>query len=308
VILSLTPAPALDATIAVYELELGESLRVPPAAARAGGKGINVARILHAAGHDVLSLSTCGGERGAALRAELERAGVPARWVRTSAQTRSSTALVEATGRTTVLNEYAPALDDDEWERWDAAVAAASGAATAATISGSWPQAAGPERLVRSVEALKAAGVYVVVDTSGPLLLSAARAGADLLKPNLEELLAATGADAARAGIDALLELGAGSVLLSRGAEGMGHHTRADPEGIRASLGVELRGNPTGAGDAGVAGWLSVAGPLGAAPQGADRELALRTAVAWSASAVQSPVAGELGPDAAAFLERVHLA
>ncbi len=304
----ITPAPALDATIAVGTLDLGESLRVPAATVRAGGKGINVARILHGAGHEVLSVSTRGGEAGRRLSAELEAAGVPCAWVESAAETRSSTALVEDSGRTTVLNEYAPALGGPEWEAWDAAVARAAGEARAATISGSWPAGASASRLTSAVRALKAAGVYTVVDTSGPLLLAAAEAGADLLKPNLEELLAATGAATAEEGVAALLALGAGSVLLSRGAEGMSHHTRADPVGIRASLGVELRGNPTGAGDAGVAGWLSVAGRLGAAPEGADRELALRTAVAWSASAVQAPVAGQLGPDAAAFLGRVSFA
>ncbi|WP_394160414.1 1-phosphofructokinase family hexose kinase [Galactobacter valiniphilus] len=306
-IVCITPAPALDATITVGALELGESLRVPAASVRAGGKGINVARILHGAGHAVLSLSTRGGEAGRRLSAELEGAGVPCAWVETAGETRSSTALVEDSGRTTVLNEYAPALSEAEWAAWEAALLVAAREARAATISGSWPAGADSARLARAVQLLNAAGVYTVVDTSGPLLLTAAEAGADLLKPNLEELLAATGAATAEEGVAALLALGAGSVLLSRGAEGMSHHTRADPVGIRASLGVELRGNPTGAGDAGVAGWLSVAGPLGAAPEGADRALALRTAVAWSASAVQAPVAGQLGPDAAAFLERVSV-
>ncbi|BAS13233.1 tagatose-6-phosphate kinase [Arthrobacter sp. Hiyo8] len=37
------------------------------------------------------------------------------------------------------------------------------------------------------------AGIPAVVDTSGPGIIAAARAGADLLKPNNHELLEATG-------------------------------------------------------------------------------------------------------------------
>ena len=47
-ILTLTPNPAVDITWHVDQLTPGTTHRVPPAVARAGGKGLNVARVLHA--------------------------------------------------------------------------------------------------------------------------------------------------------------------------------------------------------------------------------------------------------------------
>lgn len=306
-ILTATPAPALDRTVHVEALRLGESLRVDPAVVRPGGKGLNVARVLASQGHAVRALSTRGGADGERLATAPQLDGVEMRWVLTHAPTRTSTAWVEASGRTTVLNERAGAWSEAEGERWLAALDDAAQGVSAATISGSWPEGTPVELVGRSIETLVRAGVYTIADTSGPLLLAAAAAGASLLKPNIDELREATGLADPLAGVALLLELGAGSVLLSRGEEGMSHHTPEDPGGRSARLDVVLSGNPTGAGDAGVAGWLSVVGPLGCPPEGAQRDAALRAAVAWSASAVLAPVAGAITPEAEGFLDRVLL-
>jgi len=329
-ILTLTPAPALDSTVRLPLLTPGETHRVDAARVRAGGKGINVARVLHAQGLPAHALATRGGANGAALAADVAAAGIAASWVDVAAPTRSSTAWVEDSGRTTVLNERAAALLPGEWDAWFAALGALlpdaaaearvvsgqhgvdgrhpGGGARVATVSGSWPEGTPPAVVARTVRTLVDAGVYTVADTSGPLLLTAAAAGAHLLKPNAQELAEATGTDDIAAGLARLFELGAGSVLLSRGEDGMSHHTPEDPGGLHARLDEVLVGNPTGAGDAGVAGWLAVAHRHGGIPgEGARRE-ALRMAVAYSASAVLAPLAGELGPDVASFPGRVLFA
>ncbi|MDQ1607965.1 MAG: hypothetical protein QOE16_697, partial [Microbacteriaceae bacterium] len=41
-IVTVTPNPALDLTYTVARVQLGETHRVPAAASRAGGKGVNV--------------------------------------------------------------------------------------------------------------------------------------------------------------------------------------------------------------------------------------------------------------------------
>ncbi len=53
-----------------------------------GGKGLNVARTLHALGADVLLLGVAGGPTGAAVRAGLQAAGVPAVFTEIAADTR----------------------------------------------------------------------------------------------------------------------------------------------------------------------------------------------------------------------------
>ena len=65
-ILTVTPNPAIDLTWHVERLTPGTTHRSAPGAFRAGGKGLNVARVLHQAGYDVVALAT---SRGSSLRA-----------------------------------------------------------------------------------------------------------------------------------------------------------------------------------------------------------------------------------------------
>jgi tagatose 6-phosphate kinase len=134
------------------------------------------------------------------------------------------------------------------------------------------------------------AGVPVVVDVSGPALLAAARAGATILKPNLEESLDATGTSTLTAARAALLALGAGTVVISRGADGLTAGDATAEHEVPAVPGVS--GNPTGAGDAATAGLVAALRAGDTLPE------ALRTAAAAGAAAVLEPVAGSIDLDA----------
>ena len=60
-ILTVTPNPAIDLTYRVGSLDVGESHRVAPPAVRAGGKGLNVARVIAQTGGASFALTTAGG-------------------------------------------------------------------------------------------------------------------------------------------------------------------------------------------------------------------------------------------------------
>ncbi|MFC9561534.1 1-phosphofructokinase family hexose kinase [Agromyces sp. NPDC056965] len=306
-ILTVTPNPALDLTWHVDRLLPGETHRVDAGAARAGGKGLNVARVLHAEGHDVLALTTVGGAVGDEFAAELASSGIPHRLVPVTGATRRSIALVdEASGETSVLNERGAALAPHDVDALATSALELGRGADAVAICGSLPDGFGPAELASLVGSLVDAGVPVIVDTSGPGLLAAARAGASALKPNAEELGAATGLDDPAAGARALLDLGAGIVVASLGSEGLMIVSSDAPGEVRARLPRRLHGNATGAGDAAVA---AIAAALAETPElAADtaasaeaRARLARRATAWSASAVLMPLAGDLSPEHAAL-------
>ncbi|ANJ26334.1 1-phosphofructokinase family hexose kinase [Agromyces aureus] len=329
-IVTVTPNPALDLTWRVDRLVPGETHRVPTGASRAGGKGVNVARVLHEQGVDVLAVTTAGGATGHEFAADLVAGGVPHALVPVAGPTRRSIAIVETDAAgTAVLNEHGSPLSSDEAAALDdAASAAAFGkrrpaasaprldsadadAPAVVVISGSLPPGYTPERLGRLVTAMGAAGARVIVDTSGPGLLEAARAGAYALKPNGEELAAATGLADPEAGARLLLEFGATLVVVSLGGEGLLLFSRAESgRPVRARLTRVLRGNATGAGDAAVAAIAAaLTEPIAFdadAPRAADaRRRLMRTAVAWSASAVLAPLAGSLSPEHEALMLEV---
>jgi 1-phosphofructokinase family hexose kinase len=306
VILTVTPSPALDTTWHVDALTPGATHRGPAGVTRAGGKGLNVARVLHGQGHDVLALSTVGGPNGTEFEAELKASGIRSQLITVDAPTRRSITIVDDTrGESTVLNEFGAALAPAETAMLAATARRLGHQALAVAISGSLPPGFGPERLAALVEELVGAGIPVVVDTSGPGLLAAARSGASALKPNHEELEAVTGCGDSLEGARSLLALGARLVVVSLGRDGLLVVDRTHVP-LHAHLPRAVHGNPTGAGDAAVAAItaaLASGSSLDADGDEATQTRAdlARRATAWSASAVLMPHAGELSPDTTAL-------
>jgi 1-phosphofructokinase family hexose kinase len=289
-ILTVTPNPALDLTWHVDALVEGGTHRADAGVARAGGKGLNVARVAHAEGAAALAITTTGGRVGEEFAAELRASGVPHALVPVGAETRRSIAIVdEALGDTTIINERGLNPDDAEWALLIAELVERLPAARVLVISGSFPPGAPDTLLPLLIEVGKDAGVPVIVDTSGPALLRAADAGAAVLKPNAAELAEATGITDPVEGARALIARGAELVLLSLGADGMLAVTASAL--VHARLDQPLAGNPTGAGDAGVAACAVLY-----AEGVRDPEQILRRATAWSAAAVLMPLAGDISP------------
>jgi len=69
---------------ALVVVRAGESHTVDLVGQRAGGKGINVARVLHQLGTPVHVTGLLGGRLGTALEADLEAAGIASTFTRTS--------------------------------------------------------------------------------------------------------------------------------------------------------------------------------------------------------------------------------
>ncbi|GAA2938578.1 1-phosphofructokinase family hexose kinase [Microbacterium luteolum] len=300
-ILTVTPNPALDLTWRVDRLVEGGTHRADAGIARAGGKGLNVARVAHAEGEQVLAVTTTGGRVGEEFAAELGASGVPHALVPVAAETRRSIAVVdEALGDTTIINERGMNPSDVEWAAVLGEVVERLPSARVLVISGSLPPGAPDALLPMLIAVGKDAGVPVIADTSGPALLRAADAGATVLKPNAAELADATGIADPVEGARSLIDRGAELVLLSLGADGMLAVTASAL--VHARLDEPLAGNPTGAGDAGVAACavLYAAGVR-------DPEQILRRATAWSAAAVLMPLAGDISPRWTALEQQIRV-
>lgn len=297
-IVTVTAHPAVDLTYAVPRLVPGSSHRVGQPLMRAGGKGLNVARVLHQAGYRTVALAPVGGLSGAEFREELAASGVPHTLTTTEAATRRSMAFVDGeAGQTSIFNETGRPLTDTEWDALSAALETQLDGAGALVGSGSLPDGAPADFYPSLVRRARKHRIPSLIDTSGDALLASADAGADLLKPNHHELLAATGATTLDDGARQLLDRGAGAVVVSCGEDGMALHRTGRPT-LWASL-PRVDGNPTGAGDAAVAALAVVlasvaTGALDATASRHRDETLLRLATAWSAAAVLMPAAGEL--------------
>ena len=98
-ILTVTLNAALDVTYQVPGVDWDGVNRVAAVHRRAGGKGVNVARVLAALGQEVLVTGLTGGPTGQAIEAGLQEAGLPHAFVRIAADSRT-TLVVADSGRT----------------------------------------------------------------------------------------------------------------------------------------------------------------------------------------------------------------
>lgn len=298
-IVTVTLNIALDVTYRVAALNPGTSIRVDAVEQRAGGKGVNVARVLHALGHEVLVLGFAGGVYGGAVTADLVAERLPGDLVPIGGHTRRTVTVVDAAGEATILLEPGPAVTVGEWasllRRFNRHVPAAQ----AVVLSGSLPPGVPEDAYAQLVGLARSAGVPAILDASGPALVRGLAGEPSIVKPNLDELISATpGVIPApgRLGVlrraARLREAGAVAVVASLGRDGM---IACAADGCWHGRLPELRdvrGNPTGAGDAAVAALAA------GTAAGLHWPELLKDAVALSAAAVSHELAGSFDDDA----------
>ena len=225
-ILCVTPNPALDRTLEIRELRMGESLRAAAVRVAAGGKGLNVARSLTTLGASPVCMGPVGGASGRRL-AELAAAeGLESSWTWCEIETRTCVILVDTTAeQATVVNEPGPALSPEDWARVSEDVLARAPHAGEICVSGSLPPGVAPADLARLGRALVASGRRPWMDTSGPALTAVLETRGARVKINREEARQALGiplADAAACAAAArrLLDAGLATVVMTLGDQG----------------------------------------------------------------------------------------
>ncbi|MFF1721781.1 1-phosphofructokinase family hexose kinase [Streptomyces sviceus] len=286
-ILTVTLNTALDITYRVPSLRPHTSHRVTEVVERPGGKGLNVARVLAALGHEVTVTGFTGGATGRIVQDQLTAVpGLVDALVPVTGPTRRTVAVVdERSGDTTQLNEPGPTVTPEEWSAFQETYEDLVPSVSAVALCGSLPPGVPVGAYAGLIRTAKAAGAPVLLDTSGEALRRGVAARPDILKPNADELSELTGShEPLRATQDARRR-GALAVVASLGKEGL---LAVTPEGRwRAAPPAAVHGNPTGAGDAVTAALLS--GLVGQLPW----PTRLTHAVALAAATVRSPVAGE---------------
>jgi tagatose 6-phosphate kinase len=298
--------PAVDVTYRIDRLATGHSHRVGQVTARAGGKAVNVARGLQALQAPVELMLPLGGPAGDQMRHDLQQAGIVVHEL-AGGPTRRTVTVVDAAGAATAFNEAGPPLAPADCAAWTAALRHHARGTAVVVLSGSVPPGLSPSGYGELVRLARAEGAQVIVDCSGQHLLAALGWGPAIVKPNAPELAEVTGGLEGVAAARALqVRSPRTAVVASRGADGL--LVVADGEAWQARLPRAVVGNPTGAGDAVVASLAADLWRASAAGTLIGWPVALRRAVALSASAVLQPVAGAVDVALAAQLaEQVQI-
>lgn len=260
-VVTVTPNPAIDRTLAIPNFTAGSVNRVLQQHAKPGGKGVNVASALADYGHAVAVTGFLGRENSTSFEALFTDKRIEDHFIRIAGETRVGIKITDpARQQTTDINfpGQMPAPGDFELLLQKMQTLAAESKPWF-VLAGSLPPGVEATMYRDLTLRLKANGCRVLLDTSGEPLRHALEAAPHIIKPNLHELEELTGTrlssnqsvvEAARS----LLAKGIELAVISMGAEGALFVT--DEQAILARPPEVKVRSTVGAGDAMVAGIL----------------------------------------------------
>ena len=251
--------PAIDRTIWIRKIDYDDANRVEKECRFAGGKGIDVSKVLVDLGVMNRALGFVGGYAGVELERRLASEGVVNDFTHISEETRTNIIIHEnATGRQVQINARGPEVTPYELGELMKKIEQLKDPKIVA-LGGSLPRGVGPEVYEHIIRTTKEKGSITVLDADGDALKCGIKGHPDYIKPNLQELgrlvgRKISGKDDALEAAKGILSMGIGTVLVSMGAKGMlmvDQHTAlmAVPPKVDVV-------NTTGVGDASVAGFI----------------------------------------------------
>ena len=242
-IYTVTLNPSIDFIVRLDHLELGSVNRMTSDDKFAGGKGINVSRILQRLDVDNTATGFIGGFTGRFVENGLFAEGIKTNFVQVSEDTR--------------INGAGPKISDEKLEELKAILAGLSSEDTV-VFAGSAPSSLGNQVYNTLIPIAKKAGAEVVCDFEGQTLLDSLNYQPLLVKPNNHELadifgVELNGLEDIEKYAREILAKGAKNVIISMAGDGA---LLVTPEA--AYFAKPIKGtvkNSVGAGDSMVAGF-----------------------------------------------------
>nr|WP_314074476.1 1-phosphofructokinase family hexose kinase [uncultured Roseococcus sp.] len=191
-IVTLTVNPTIDIAANAEEIRPIRKTRTHGERLHPGGGGINVARVVQELGGDAMAFYLSGGAIGPVLESLVEAKGIQHRRLPVGGETRISfTVHEEISGREYRFVPEGPEVTEAEWRAAIAAIEACD--ADYVVASGSLARTMPVDFYAQVGAAAQRKGARFVLDTSGPALEAAIRAGGVFLaKPSLGEFEALT--------------------------------------------------------------------------------------------------------------------
>ncbi len=297
-IATVTLNPSIDTWIELPSLRLGALNRVSEAVRSAGGKGINVSRVIQELRSPTRAFGIIGGHEGVRFRKLLRALSIPSEMIAISGSTRNNYKIRTLHPRAvTELNTAGPQVSLATVQLLFERLLRHQ-RLRCVVLSGSLPPGIPLQTYQHWIQALRTRHLPTVLDASGDALRLALAARPWLIKPNreeAEELLGEhlTGMNQLVRAVGRLLELGPEVVMLSLDADGalLGCGSTTSQHHRSPSIAeIWLARPPKVTGDSSVgAGDSLLAGVLVRWAAGASWPEALRCGVACGAAAAMTP-------------------
>ncbi|MBM7320488.1 tagatose-6-phosphate kinase [Streptococcus suis] len=258
-ILTITLNPSVDIAYQLDTFHLDTVNRVEKVQKTAGGKGLNVTRVLKQIGEDVVATGFIGGELGNYVKKQLTRNDIKNSFVEIGNETRNCIAILHD-GQQTEILEQGPTIQEHEALNFIEHLEIILNNVDVVVISGSLPKGLASNYYVKVIELCKKCGVAVVLDCSGEALKNVleSQQKPTVIKPNTEELSQLIGKNVTddiqelKAVLSGQLFQGIEWIVVSLGAKGA--FAKHKDKFYRVKIPKINVVNPVGSGDSTVAG------------------------------------------------------
>ena len=291
--------------------ERGAIMRTPSAEVRAGGKGIDAARVAHCLGKHTRLIVPLGNLDGGQFRALLDDEGIDYRYSTYDGSIRVATMYHEINSpTTTIVNEEGPTITQKEWRSYLAKVERELAPGEIVASMGSFPQGVTEENVKEFIELVHQNASLIFFDTAPHFMKWAIAHGADIISPNLDEAEAVIGgapedlfhddATNGRARAEAaalkLCELGAKVAIVHAGA--LGSALAANQRTFFVPQVPVVVASAVGAGDSLAAGFVLKSEEQGSVTmwKSIDWKLSLEFGSATAAAACEKGRSGDVDP------------
>lgn len=290
--LTVTLNPALDKIITAEGFSVGKTLSTQSVRKIAGGKGINVARVIKLLGGEVTATGFLGGPSGEFMEKELRKEKLKTNFVRIKETTRNNTTVLDPlSGTETHLREPGPRISKKESDNFKKVFRKLIKKSRFLILSGSLPPGLRDNFYAELITEVREQGVKTILDTRGKALLKGIKACPFMIKPNRQEWEESIGKrlnskKSLMESIKPLLRQGIETAIISLGKEGA---IVADRQTVWQVFPPRIKAvNSVGSGDTLVAGFIY------SLSQGDEIEGAIRLGVAAAAANALTPGAGFL--------------
>ena len=186
-IYTVTLSPFLDRIIDVEELIYDDVNKIEEERRKAGGRGVDVSRVIKELGGQSIALGFIGGYDGLELEGRLVNEGVACDFTRINSKTRTNNIVYQRKKKLqTLLSTCEPAVDPLEIISFFNKIKEIPGHSHV-VISGNMPRGVNENFYAQMIITLKEKGAKVILDTDGEALRRGVDAGPYLIKPNIHE-------------------------------------------------------------------------------------------------------------------------
>jgi 1-phosphofructokinase len=188
VIVTVTLNPAVDQTLELEQLTLGDTNRVRDSRIDPGGKGINVSRVLRELGRESMASGLAPGSLGRFVEHSLLEQGILCDFVHTRGQTRTNLTVVDdAKHETTLLSYRGPDVDPRHITTLQARLRRYISRGDWLVVAGSIPPTLALETYPELMELGRQAGAHTVLDADAEALQAGLSGHPEIVKMNNHE-------------------------------------------------------------------------------------------------------------------------